>query len=198
MKLYLTALSTVFIMSIFILLWGRSKTWPILLTVLDNFFLSLKSEISHHRLMSILIEITSLGSATIIGLGGFISFIAFILSQQYLKAILITIGSCSGILGTYLKKWIGKIRPENSQGYTFGSSFPSNHTLMSSSFYPLLYGLNFPHTFNYFNLFFLLVSLSLPLWIGISRIVLRAHFFSDVLAGWLLGGTIAWACLYVQ
>ncbi len=185
-------------MSAFIVLWGRSKTWPTLLTSLDTFFLSWKREIDHHRLMSVLIEITSLGSATIVGLGGFISCIAFILSQQYLKALLILIGSCSGILGTYLKKWIGKIRPENSQGYIFGSSFPSNHTLMSSSFYPLLYGLIFANTFNHFNLFFFLVSISLPFWIGISRIVLRAHFFSDVLAGWLLGGTIAWACLSVQ
>ncbi len=68
-------------------------------------------------------------------------------------------------------------------------SFPSGHAFGSVVFYGLIAYLLYnrlPHPWNYIILllFFLLILL-----IGISRVYLGAHFPSDVLVGWLLGGT---------
>jgi undecaprenyl-diphosphatase len=75
-----------------------------------------------------------------------------------------------------------------------GLSFPSGHALMSSTFYGLLIyislkGLeNRVAQYSVFISFFLLILI-----IGLSRIYLRVHYASDVIAGFCLG--LVWLVL---
>lgn len=77
-----------------------------------------------------------------------------------------------------------------------GLSFPSGHALMSMSFYGLLIFLVWENVHNRFRKW-LLISLLLIfiLLIGFTRIYLRLHYFSDVIAGFAVG--IIWLSLSI-
>jgi undecaprenyl-diphosphatase len=69
-----------------------------------------------------------------------------------------------------------------------GLSFPSGHALMSVTFYGLLIYIVFKNVANK-SLRWTLISLLLVLilTIGFSRIYLRVHYASDVIAGFCVG-----------
>lgn len=70
-----------------------------------------------------------------------------------------------------------------------GLSFPSGHAFMSVCFYGLLMIIIWkeekPHPFLKWTLLLIVVALLLS--IGFSRIYLRVHYFTDVLAGFCIG-----------
>ncbi len=77
-----------------------------------------------------------------------------------------------------------------------GLSFPSGHALMSMSFYGLLIFLVWENVRNQFWKWVLTILLLVfILLIGFSRIYLRLHYFSDVMAGFAAG--IIWLLLSI-
>lgn len=72
-----------------------------------------------------------------------------------------------------------------------GLSFPSGHAMMSMSFYGLLIFLVWENVFNRtWKWLLVIILLVFILLIGFSRIYLRVHYFSDVVAGFSVG--IVW------
>jgi membrane-associated phospholipid phosphatase len=77
-----------------------------------------------------------------------------------------------------------------------GLSFPSGHALMSMSFYGLLIFLVWENVRNQVWKWILIILLFIfILLIGFSRIYLRLHYFSDVIAGFAAG--IIWLSLSI-
>ena len=77
-----------------------------------------------------------------------------------------------------------------------GLSFPSGHALMSMSFYGLLIFLVWENVSNQVSKWILSILLfTFILLIGFSRIYLRLHYFSDVIAGFAAG--IIWLSLSI-
>jgi len=77
-----------------------------------------------------------------------------------------------------------------------GLSFPSGHAMMSMSFYGLLIVLAWESTYS--RTWKWLITIPLVLFIvliGFSRIYLRVHYFSDVIAGFSVG--IIWLTLSI-
>ena len=96
-----------------------------------------------------------------------------------------------------IKDWIQRERPLHSHGYIveLGWSFPSGHAAGSLVFYGLLAcGLSGSMPRRWHRLV-VAAAITLVTVIGISRIVLQVHYFSDVLAGYALGA--AWLMLCV-
>lgn len=102
--------------------------------------------------------------------------------------------AASGIIANLIKLLVGRARPklfEDAGSYAFNwfagdsdwASFPSGHATTAMAFGVAL-ALLFPRLRWAF--------LSLGFWIAFSRMVVRAHYPSDVLAGCLLGGLTAW------
>ena len=97
-----------------------------------------------------------------------------------------------------LKNLFGRPRPQDPLLRTVsGLSFPSGHALLSVAFYGLLIYLVWHNIANKVVRWILIVLLLLLiLIIGVSRIYLRVHYASDVLAGFAMG--LIWLVLSIS
>ncbi len=98
----------------------------------------------------------------------------------------------TNFLMSYLKMQIGRNRPVGALVEVTGYSFPSGHAMVSMAFYGFM-ALLVPRDTSWGRIarkgLFLLIFL-----IGCTRIYLRVHYLSDVLAGWILGAL----CLFIS
>ena len=88
----------------------------------------------------------------------------------------------------YLKIIVARTRPEgNMLTIATGYSFPSGHAMLSIFFYGFLAHLLYqrPSPWAHYSGHILLLLIVL---IGLSRIYLNVHYFTDVVAGFILGG----------
>lgn len=124
----------------------------------------------------------SLVTVAVIGTGLYMSNIRLAMSGAMIPFTL--------LIGSLLKLLFERARPVteyamNMKLQTF--SFPSGHSSGSMITYGLLAYVAYtklPEPWNYVVGGILLL---IPIFVGLSRIYLGAHFPSDVLAGWLLG-----------
>lgn len=93
------------------------------------------------------------------------------------------------VVSVVFKNVIMRKRPiisliEKPKGY----SFPSGHTMCSVAFYGFIVYLLLKNVKNYFLKWLIVFIFSmLVIFIGISRIYLNVHYFTDVIAGLILG-----------
>ncbi|RTQ46222.1 phosphatase PAP2 family protein [Hymenobacter gummosus] len=103
-----------------------------------------------------------------------------------LRVPVVALGSIS--LNLLLKAFYHRPRPDSPLVSASGLSFPSGHAMISASFYGLLIYLTWRHVDNKSLRWLLIVLLStLILLIGLTRVYLRVHYASDVLAGFCAG-----------
>ncbi|MFI5130678.1 MAG: phosphatase PAP2 family protein [Chitinophagales bacterium] len=118
-----------------------------------------------------------------------IAFFLFIKKHKWysIKVPVIALGGVS--LMFLLKQIFNRPRPLIPLLEPFpGLSFPSGHAMMSMSFYGLLIYLAWQSAYSRTWKWLATILLSLfVLLIGFSRIYLRAHYFSDVIAGFSVG-----------
>ena len=96
--------------------------------------------------------------------------------------------SGAGILSQFLKNTLHRPRPQlpNPWIAESGWSFPSGHAMCSLVIYGLLtYSICFLPTSRTLRLSFGLLTISLVIAIGFSRLYLGVHYLSDVIAGYL-------------
>lgn len=137
-----------------------------------------------------MLAITSIGSVTwVVCATLIIGIIAFAKHQSRL-AIAFLVIIPSEVLNALLKMVFNRMRPETQFAQDMllhTKSFPSGHAFGSMMFYGLLAYLAFtrlPHGWNWAVSAALAVLILL---IGISRVYLGAHYFLDVIAGWIFG-----------
>ncbi|WP_198928681.1 lipid A 1-phosphatase LpxE [Rhizobium sp. AC44/96] len=102
---------------------------------------------------------------------------------------LLTSIALSGLVANLLKRLIGRARPEHFQEYGIFSfsplsghsfeSFPSGHATTIGAFFAA-FALLFPR--------YRIAFLACALWLGMTRVMVGAHYPSDVIAGLALGG----------
>jgi undecaprenyl-diphosphatase len=114
----------------------------------------------------------------------------FLLIRQHrwysLKVPVVALGSIT--LNLLLKNFYNRPRPLLPLTSASGLSFPSGHAMISASFYGLLIYLTWQHVENRSLRWLLTVLLTaLILLIGLTRVYLRVHYASDVLAGFMAG-----------
>lgn len=97
----------------------------------------------------------------------------------------------NGALTRVLKNLFERVRPEHTHGIAeaSGYSFPSGHSSASMVAYAMLAYLATRLLPRAWHLPAAMVAGALIFTTGWSRVVLHVHYASDVLAGWLLGGT---------
>ena len=110
--------------------------------------------------------------------------------------ILINLCLC-GIINYGVKQVFRRERPNIlSLVDISGFSFPSGHSMVSSSFYGFLVYLIYKYCKSKWRYFGIAILTFLILFIGISRIYLGVHYASDVIGGFALG--LVWLSVFVS
>lgn len=128
-----------------------------------------------------------------------IFYFLFATQQNWFSIRIITISLSSLVLMFLLKYLFQRKRPLSPLlKAAKGLSFPSGHAIMSVTFYGLLLYILL-HAIDKSWLKYLLTVLLvlLILLIGYSRVYLRVHYASDVLAGFVIGVLWLWISLFV-
>ncbi len=170
---------------------------PELIGVIDNLPSHFLSHIRNPRLNGIAVDLTALGSGTVVAL--FVLATAILMSFrkryfQILHLLVATLGSA--ILTVVMKFYFERPRPEASMRlvHVDGYSYPSGHSLVSAALY-FTFAIFLCQDFNKPVQRTLIIGFSLIFifLIATSRVYLGAHYISDVIAGVLLG--VGWASL---
>ncbi|MCH9828702.1 MAG: phosphatase PAP2 family protein [Gammaproteobacteria bacterium] len=137
-------------------------------------------------------DVSALGSSTLVWFFTPLFAVLFWLAGDIRAALCLLIGSVVGAgLGDRLKRLTNRTRPELSKYAYFGSSFPSSHTLMATGLYGTA-ALLFVRLQVWPSVeWFLVAAAALIIGaVGVSRVVLRVHYLSDVVAGLIVGLSI--------
>lgn len=163
---------------------------------IHDFVIKFSSEI----ITSIMKIFTFFGSTIFIVILSIILFIIFIILKQKDKAFK-TAGAIiiSTIINNIIKIIIRRPRPEYITVVEKTFSYPSGHTMASTTLYGILLYLLLKSNLNKtYKIGFGIILGNLPLLVGISRIYLGAHFFTDVFGGYLLSGIILTIVYYID
>ncbi|WP_258833152.1 phosphatase PAP2 family protein [Peribacillus frigoritolerans] len=135
-------------------------------------------------------SITYLGKSKFIGFGSLLCVLyLWIIKKDYWAMAVFSIGIAGGdVLNGWIKNHVKRVRPENHLMETGGFSFPSGHAMVGLIFFSMVAYLIMKEIKGSSLKwavgigFFCLVLL-----IGVSRIAMKVHFPTDILAGFTLG-----------
>jgi len=171
-----------------VLLWFRNKA-------------DLSDPIGPQWLEVVVRDITALGGLLILGLLTIAACGYLWLTQRHKLALFVAVSIPAGsLLNTLLKEYFTRPRPDivpHGTGAAL-SSFPSGHAMMSAIVFLTLGALLSLSTENTrIKIYILFWSVFLTVIVGISRVYLGVHWPTDIIAGWIAGGTWAVLCLLV-
>ena len=146
--------------------------------------------------------ITWLGSDYILGVVGLLgALVLFRLRRTPELLGLLAVGVSTKVLEHGLKLIFHRARPEllGATSGMFGDhAFPSGHSLNTAAIYGfilILVGANVSSTF--WKSVIVVTGVLLILVIGLSRVILKTHWPSDVVAGWLVAGMLLSVVFFV-
>jgi undecaprenyl-diphosphatase len=183
---YLNLSAIFFLIFLIILSFYRVNLIFNLDSFVSNYFISFKDLF----IFEIATVISSIGSVLGVFLIVLFFSIYFYKKKDFFVLKIFYLAIFLDLLLVYSFKYlIGRIRPDNLWFTTL--SFPSGHTTMGV----VLFGFIFWYFYKK-NKFISFASLSLLFLMGLSRIILNVHWFTDVLAGYFLGFAILIFSLY--
>jgi undecaprenyl-diphosphatase len=158
-------------------------------TLFDNSIMSIIYSLRTPALTSIMKLFSFLGYELIV-MVGVLLVILFLLEKHKREAVMFAlIVGMAPIISTVLKNLNARPRPYGQPLITLSDySFPSGHAMTSFVFYATISYFVYHFTKNKLTTYVsILLSLTLILLIGISRVYLGVHYPTDIIAGYLGG-----------
>ena len=143
------------------------------------------------------VDVTALGSITLVVLFSVFTFMVLLVLRDRLGALqLLAASAGAGILTVLTKDLIERIRPAEAQQLIVvsGFSYPSGHSVSTTALYLTIAIIAGRYIQNLGARTAIFVALStVPIMVGASRVYLGVHYATDVMSGISLGA--AWALL---
>jgi membrane protein DedA with SNARE-associated domain/membrane-associated phospholipid phosphatase len=139
--------------------------------------------------------VTHLGSSAVLVPVVFVTVVFLLSRRRITEGLVLLSGSVFTVIAVHVaKEAVDRPRPSDSLVDTTNASFPSAHAAYSVAYVAIAIALS--HAFPRFVHRAVIVTAGIVLAavIGFSRVYLRAHFLSDVLAGWGLGAAVFALC----
>ena len=148
------------------------------------------------------LEITALGSSTVLGLATLAICGFLVLQRMGRTASFVLVATAGGwLLNVVLKELFQRARPAvvpHLQA-VMTLSFPSGHAMTSAAVYLTLGALTMRVADRWVTKVYCMgMAMLVTFLVGITRIFLGVHYPTDVLAGWMVGLTWALACWTVE
>jgi undecaprenyl-diphosphatase len=147
-------------------------------------------------------DLTALGGVTVLALVVMAVIGYLLLARKRRAAVLVIVAVAGGlIISTAIKRIVNRPRPprEYQSAYVFTASFPSGHSMLSAVTYLTLGALLAQVTRGrVLKVYFVLIAVLVTFLVGVSRVYLRVHWPTDVLAGWTGGLVWSMLCLSVS
>ncbi|MGB8477059.1 MAG: phosphatase PAP2 family protein [Candidatus Acidiferrum sp.] len=164
---------------------------------MDSAILLAVAKMRTPRLTISAIDVTALGSITLVVLFTAFTLLVLLVLRDRMGAIQLLVASVgAGILTLVTKDIIERIRPAEAQQLIVvsGFSYPSGHSLSTSALYLTIaiIAARYVQHANARTAIFLAVS-AVIIMVGASRVYLGVHYATDVVSGISLGA--AWALL---
>lgn len=144
------------------------------------------------------IDVTSLGSLTVLGMFILLAFATLLCLKRWGEGLLLLVCAFGGVgISQGLKALFGRERPDLAYRAVeaVNNSFPSGHAMMSAVVFLTLGALTARFVERKrLKALALGSGVFLSLMVGLSRIYLGVHWASDVLAGWCVGAAWAMTC----
>lgn len=155
-----------------------------------NFFISLRVE----WLSFIFLVITYSGSYVVISGLTALSALSFYIHKHYLRILTLLVSVLGSAMTVYLLKNIFyRARPLTEALYLETTySFPSGHAAMAMALYGFIFYTIWTHQRHHLKNPFIIFLGILIILVGVSRLYLGVHYFSDVLAGYATGLLWLW------
>lgn len=136
-------------------------------------------------------------TATLTGLGIAVAICLVLAGRRWLALGWVGAVLGNALLNTTLKQVFERVRPVHDDGIVLaqGFSFPSGHSSGSVVAYGMLAYVAMRFLPPRWHLALMLAAVALAFSIGVSRIMLRVHFASDVIAGFASG--TAWLAVCI-
>ena len=171
--------------------------------VVDSFITELLFSIRYEPLSKIFYLFSKVCDVNIVVVVGSLTCIYALLNKKNYLLIGVLVSILGSVLTIYLGKYVFKISRPTEFSYYLENyfSFPSGHATIAVSFYGLLFYLFIRNSSSLKKKAqFTLSAFIFIFLIGLSRLYLGVHYFSDVIAGYILGflwllvsiGTIEW------
>lgn len=144
-------------------------------------------------------DVTALGSnVVLLMLVVAVSGYLILKKNRSLAVWLVVMAGSAVLLNHGLKEFIDRARPDElfQAARVFTPSFPSAHAMLSAAVYSAIVTVVAAKLPSRMNLYFWGIAGLLILFIGLSRLYLGVHWFTDVVGGWLIG--LAWTWLAWQ
>lgn len=144
------------------------------------------------RKIALFEDVSALGSSTLVTAIAALGGTGLLLGGRPRDGVVLA-AACAfaGATGTWMKRVTRRSRPGTPTGATFGSSFPSSHTLMGTACWLTVGQIAAEAAGGALQGWLFAVAAGIAVAVGLARIFLHVHYLSDVVAGWALG--VAWA-----
>lgn len=146
-------------------------------------------------------DLTALGGVTVLTLVVLAVVGYLLIARKRGVAVLVVVAVAGGlIISTAIKHVVHRERPprQYQAAYVFTASFPSGHSMLSAVTYLTLGALLAQVSRGRaVRIYFVLVAIALTFLVGVSRVYLRVHWPTDVLAGWTAGLVWSILCLII-
>lgn len=161
--------------------------------VLDNQLNQSLDPLRTKPLIAFFSKLTDFGDSQLLSVIMALAMLYLLFRKKFISMILLPVAFLvERQLNEVLKNWVMRDRPAfphlvPASGY----SFPSGHAMNVSTVYGLLIVLILPLIqTKWVRKLWVAINLAMILLIGFSRPFLNVHFFSDILAGYCMGGLV--------